>query len=511
MDSSEFFQEATLRICGSLEIEKALWDTYMYLLDFIPAAENIYLHYYDQRHGASTVFAVADRSGGRHVQLQTIWPDKWRRIAEKNQLPEAVLLNAADTHPLGKLMLKTWDNPQKSSVITVRLTVEKDWVGGVSLWAEGRERFTEENLNRFALLRKPFAIALSNSRRYQKLLEYQDLLSDDKKYFQEELRSITGDEIIGSDYGLRAVMERVRQVSRLDSPVLLLGETGVGKEIIANSIHNLSHRREGPFIKINCGAIPETLIDSELFGYEKGAFTGAVSTKRGRFERAHGGTVFLDEIGELPLDAQVRFLRVLQEKEIERVGGIRTIQLDIRVIAATHRDLLDMVSEGRFREDLYFRLNVFPIIIPPLKDRKGDISSLAQHFINKKAREMGLHKIPSLSPDALDRLKAYHWPGNIRELENAVERALILNNGSPLAFEEFELPVMKEKAPGAESLQINNSLILDNIIYLHIRKVLQMTGGKVGGKNGAAEILGVNPSTLRHKMRSLGISFGRKI
>ena len=217
-----------------------------------------------------------------------------------------------------------------------------------------------------------------------------------------------------------------------------MGETGVGKEVIANAIHNLSLRSNGPFIRVNCGAIPPTLMDSELFGHEKGAFTGALFQKRGRFERADGGTIFLDEIGELPLEAQVRLLRVLQEKEIERVGGTETIQVDIRVIAATHRNLDQMLAEGRFREDIYFRLRVFPIAIPPLRLRPEDIPVLVQHFIQKKCREMKTVKIPSLAPGALDRLMLYNWPGNVRELENAVERELIVNKGSLLSFDDLD-------------------------------------------------------------------------
>ena len=214
------------------------------------------------------------------------------------------------------------------------------------------------------------------------------MLADDNRYLYDELRSVSGDEIIGSDFGLKTVMEMVRQVAPLDSPVLLLGETGTGKEVIANAIHYSSPRKDGPFIKVNCGAIPETLLDSELFGHEKGAFTGAISQKRGRFERADKGTIFLDEIGELPLQAQVRLLSVLQTREIERVGGTSPIPVDIRIISATHRDLEEMIASRRFREDLWFRLNVFPITIPPLRQRREDIPALLHHLMERKSREL---------------------------------------------------------------------------------------------------------------------------
>jgi len=306
----------------------------------------------------------------------------------------------------------------------------------------------------------------------------------------------------------------VRQVAALSSPVLLLGETGTGKEVIAGAIHNLSQRKEGPFIKINCGAIPENLMDSELFGHEKGAFTGALSQKRGRFERGEGGTVFLDEVGELRPEAQVRLLRVLQDKEIERVGGTKPFKVDIRVIAATHRDLESMIEAGTFREDLYFRLKVFPIVIPPLRQRRGDIPSLVHYFVAKKTRNMGLTRIPSLAQGAIERLMAYSWPGNVRELENAVERAIILSKGAPLAFEDLqgraggEHPL--EERPGILRGQDMTTVALDELVARHIHHVLAMTGGKVGGKGGAAQLLQVNPSTLRKKMRKLGIPFGRK-
>jgi transcriptional regulator with GAF, ATPase, and Fis domain len=250
-------------------------------------------------------------------------------------------------------------------------------------------------------------------------------------------------------------------------------------------------------------------MDSELFGHEKGAYTGALSQKRGRFERADNGTIFLDEIGELPLEAQVRLLRVLQEKEIERVGGTQPIIIDIRVVAATHRDLNKMIQEGTFREDLFYRLQVFPISIPPLRQRLGDIPALVQHFITKKSREMGLKDIPTLAKGAIDRLNAYRWPGNVRELENTVERALILCRGEPLQFSDLQPHSSGEKDQFAGSLD-TDSLNMNVVISRHIRGVLEMTGGRVEGQGGAAELLGINPGTLRHRMRKLGIPFGRR-
>src|SRR6185369_7007615 len=341
------------------------------------------------------------------------------------------------------------------------------------------------------------------------VIRYRDILLDDNRFLNRELLSQVGDEIIGGNSGLRNVMEMVRQVAPLNNTVLLMGETGTGKEVIANSIHFASPRKDGPFIKVNCGAIPESLIDSELFGHEKGAFTGAVTEKRGRFERANGGTLFLDEIGEFPTQAQVRLLRVLQQCEIERVGGDKTISVDVRVIAATHRNLESMISENRFREDLWFRLNVFPIIIPPLRQRKDDVPALTRHFVAVKCRELGIAVPPAIAPGALDRLMNYGWPGNVRELENLVERELIRHRGGQLRFESL-LPGEKgdETQPVTE-VKGGGQLNLDEVMSLHIGKVLKMTKGKIHGLGGAAELLGINPNTLRARMSKLGIMYGR--
>ncbi|MCP4579784.1 MAG: hypothetical protein GY846_26230 [Deltaproteobacteria bacterium] len=333
-------------------------------------------------------------------------------------------------------------------------------------------------------------------------------LADDNRYLTRELRHLVGDEIVGAEFGLKNVMDMVRQVAPRDNPVLLLGETGAGKEVIANAVHYSSSQKDGPFIKVNCGAIPEGLLDSELFGHEKGAFTGAVAQKRGRFERSHTGTIFLDEVGELPLQAQVRLLRVIQQKEIERVGGTKTIPVDIRIIAATHRNLEQLVEKGEFREDLWFRLNVFPIIIPPLRQRKSDIPELVGHFLKRKSRELNYHDIPPISPGAVDRLMDYPWKGNVRELENMVERALIQHSDGSLSFDRF----IFSQAAETPALSGTNGRILklDEVDARHIHFVLETTHGKINGSGGAAELLGIHPSTLRHRMDKLGIRYGRE-
>jgi transcriptional regulator with GAF, ATPase, and Fis domain len=503
---NEFFREATLRICGSLNIEKALWQCLLFLREHMPVEEAALL-FFDQDKRTVTLTAHADVTKGRLVNLQVVYPPEMRALMGDVTRLDDFFDNRAEENPIAKPILAAMGKG-KSSGILVRLIVDNIWVGSVALWAKGWNRFNDEHLRLMKELKKPFFIALSNSRRYRELQVLKDLLADDNRYLHEELQKISGDEIVGADFGLKEVMKDVRSVAALSSPVLLLGDTGVGKEIIAGAIHHSSPRRDGPFIKVNCGAIPESLMDSELFGHEKGAFTGAIAQKRGRFERAHGGTVFLDEIGELRPEAQVRLLRVLQEKEIERVGGTESIKVDIRVIAATHRDLKAMIREGTFREDLFFRLQVFPISIPTLRERAGDIPGLVQHFIHKKARDMKLSAIPALAPDAYDRLLSYRWPGNVRELENAVERAIILNREGPLSFSD--LVSQEESTNAAASISSASEVYnLDQVTADHIRRVLKFARGRVEGDKGAAELLGINPGTLRHRMRKLGIAFGR--
>jgi len=513
IDEKDFFRESTIRICGTLDIEKALRDCLIYIRNFIPA-DLIFMSTYDPDSGVSEVVASADVNKGQIISKKLISPQDRHdviinMIDSAHAAPIIIVADRVKDHPAMGAYEEFSIKPD-ASVMVIGPKPEWNYFGGIALVSQTGEKYTQAHQRLFALLNEPFAIAFINYIRYREVLRLKDILADDNRYLQEELRQQTGEEIVGANYGLKHVMEMVRQVAPLTSPVLLLGETGSGKEVIANAIHNLSPRRNGPFIKVNCGAIPESLMDSELFGHEKGAFTGALFQKRGRFERAQGGTIFLDEIGELTPGAQIRLLRVIQEKEIERVGGKETQHVDIRIIAATHRNLESMLAEGRFREDLYFRLNVFPIVIPPLRERLSDIPALVHHFIVKKSREMGLVKIPPPAKGAIDKLTKYQWPGNIRELENAVERALILGKGEPLIFDE--LLESSRNAVKQSLIRTDGATMepLDQAVSRHIISALETTGGRVGGEKGAAKLLNMNPSTLRTKMRKLGIPFGRK-
>jgi transcriptional regulator with GAF, ATPase, and Fis domain len=518
VDENVFFREATLRICSSLNIADALRSCFDYVKRYIPM-NRMYLHIYDPDMNLTRLVASARDDMIEDPERILSLPDKGRneRAAE---LKEDLLKNGdvirvrnqPDAEAGIPEILEKFGLNAKTSLMNMLLKLSKGkQIGSLVLFANGLNQYTDEHVRLLKLLNRPFAIAISNALELREVIRLKDMLADDNRYLFEELRSASGDEIVGSDFGLKAVMTMVQKVAPLDSPVLLLGETGTGKEIIANAVHYSSPRKDGPFIKVNCGAIPDTLLDSELFGHEKGAFTGAVSQKRGRFERANKGTIFLDEIGELPAHAQVRLLRVLQTKEIERVGGTTSIPVDIRIISATNRNLQEMIASGRFREDLWFRLNVFPIMIPPLRQRREDIPALVHYFIERKSRELKLMERPVLAPGALDKIMDYEWPGNVRELENLIERALIQNRGGMLSFETLlapQVPVGHEVTRDADR---NRTLLsLDEINARHIRQALEMANGKINGAGGAAQILGLHPNTLRNRMNKLGIPYGRK-
>ncbi len=359
---------------------------------------------------------------------------------------------------------------------------------------------------------------LEERRRVERQLQR---LSLQNQYLQDEIKAAhNAGEIVGRSRVVAEVLDQARLVADTDSSVLILGETGVGKELVARAIHSGSQRRDRPLVKVNCAALPSGLIEAELFGHEKGAFTGATEKRLGRFELAHGGTIFLDEIGEVPAEVQVKLLRVLQEHEFERLGGRETITVDVRVIAATNRDLLRAVADGAFRQDLYYRLNVFPLRVPSLRERREDIPLLVHYFVTRYAARIG-RKISAVAEEAMERLVAYPWPGNVRELENVIERAVILSAGPELEVAVEALPVAADTAhggghrfkPSREHLEVRDSirasgddpLTLEEMERRHIVEVLKRTGWKIDGPDGAAGLLKLNPSTLRSRIKKLGI------
>jgi formate hydrogenlyase transcriptional activator len=310
------------------------------------------------------------------------------------------------------------------------------------------------------------------------------------------------EEVVGRSAALRAVLNQVEIVAPTDSTVLILGETGTGKELIARAIHNLSERRERALVKVNCAAIPNGLLESELFGHEKGAFTGAIARRIGRFELANGGTLFLDEIGDIPVELQPKLLRVLQEQEFERLGSTRTVHVDVRLVAATNADLAQKVADKQFRDDLYYRLNVFPILIPPLRERREDIPILVGHFVQKYARRMQ-KRIDTIPAKLMTTVSEYAWPGNIRELENVIERAVILSRGPELQLPLSEL-AQRRKSPAA--ICGDNFTTLEEAQRGHIVRTLKDTNGVIGGPAGAAALLGTKRTTLQYRMKKLGIA-----
>ena len=362
----------------------------------------------------------------------------------------------------------------------------------------GRRSLTDEEFERLAFFAHEAAIAIKNAQLYREVEQLKNRLQAENLYLREEIRlEHNFEELIGESQSIKALFRHIEQVAPTDSTVLIRGDTGTGKELIARAIHNLSSRKARSIVKVNCGAIPANLVESELFGHEKGSFTGALQRRIGRFELADGGTIFLDEVGELPLDAQVKLLRVLQEREVERIGSGRSIKVDVRVIAATNRDLHAAMKAGSFRADLLYRLNVFPIEVPSLSARASDIPILVNHFVGKFSTKLG-KRIDGVSDATIDRLTKYSWPGNIRELENVIERAMILAKGSMLQINDVLLhgnsaPMM----PVADSLE--------EVERAHILRVLQDMNWIIEGNHGAAVRLGLHPNTLRSRMQKLSL------
>src|ERR1700736_1068188 len=372
--------------------------------------------------------------------------------------------------------------------------------------------FTGDDIEFLSQIGNQVAIAVENACAFGEIRELKDQLSKEKLYLEDEIRTeMNFAQIIGNSASLRRVLKHVETVAPTDSTALIYGETGTGKELIARGIHDLSPRRSKPFVKLNCAAIPTGLLESELFGHEKGAFTGAIAQRIGRFEVANGGTIFLDEVGEIPLELQTKLLRVLQEREFERLGSSRTLRTDARLIAATNRDLEAMVSEQTFRSDLFFRLNVFPVHVPPLRQREGDIPFLVRHFAQQFSRRMNkvIETIPSATMDALCR---YHWPGNVRELQNVIERAVIISTGPALSVDVADLKFSKSSHPEERALAAKSDTngALHNVLAeterQQILKALKQSNWVVAGPNGAAARLGMNRSTLQVRIRKLGIS-----
>jgi formate hydrogenlyase transcriptional activator len=384
------------------------------------------------------------------------------------------------------------------SAVFVPLISRDRVLGTLNVASRQADSFSAADIELLISAGSQIAIAVENALAFQSIAELKDQLAEEKLYLEDEIQTEHNfEEIIGESPALRRALKQVETVAPTDSSVLILGETGTGKELIARAIHNLSGRRDRALVKVNCAAIPSGLLESELFGHERGAFTGAIMQKVGRFELAHRGTLFLDEVGDIPLELQPKLLRVLQEREFERLGSARTLRVDVRLVAATNQDLSSLVEEKRFRSDLFYRLNVFPIAVPALRERGEDIPTLVRYFTQKYSRRMN-KQIETVPAEGIEALRQYHWPGNVRELENFIERAVILTKGSSLYLPLAELKAaMIEPAPAPATLE--------DAEREHILRTLQNTNWLVGGPDGAATRLGMKRTTLQSRMRKLKI------
>jgi formate hydrogenlyase transcriptional activator len=380
-------------------------------------------------------------------------------------------------------------------------------LGTLNIGSLRPDAFTPDDVELLKRVANQVAIAVENAMAYRKIEALKEKLAEEKLYLEDEIRTEHHfEDIVGESPALKRVLKQVETVAPTDSTVLLLGETGTGKEVLARAIHNLSTRRERTFVKVNCAAIPSGLLESELFGHEKGAFTGALAQKIGRFELAHQGTLFLDEVGDIPLELQPKLLRVLQEHEFERLGSTRTIRVDVRVVAATNRDLAQMIADHQFRSDLYYRLNVFPIYVPPLRERTEDIPALVRYFAQQHAHRMN-KQIETIPAETMDALMRWHWPGNVRELENIIERAVILSPGPVLRVPLGELTLPSENPPPFEPPVTT----LEEAEREHILRALRHSNWVIGGPKGAARYLGMKRTTLQSRMRKLGISRAHQV
>jgi hydrogenase-4 transcriptional activator len=516
----EEFQAALLSVwreaCRHIEISQSTANISALLVQWMPLKQVLVRRLDAKRSSLETVAVGLEHAGTLVSRVRTVCSEiQLNAIFKWCARGEVVHINR-DTSNTGQ-----WEfllpGGMEGDVLVGPLGKAKEPSGILALCADKGQSFTRKHEALVKRLLEPFSIALENDRRISEMAALREAAEADKRSLLTKLgRKELGDTIVGADAGLRSVIERVELVAPSDAPVLIFGETGTGKELIARSIHTRSRRAAGPFDRVNCGAVPPELIDSQLFGHERGAFTGAVETRRGWFERANGGTLFLDEIGELPLAAQVRMLRILQDGWMERVGGEQPIHVDVRIVAATHRDLAAMVAEGRFREDLWYRIAVFPIVLPTLRERREDIAQLAEHFALRAAIRFGLAPVLP-APRDIEMMKSYPWPGNVRELAAVIDRAAILGEGKTLEIAKA-LGVAEEQAiPAADvakpkSLSIVKSVDiepLDAAVRRHIEQALALTNGRVEGPHGAAVLLEINANTLRAKMRKLKIDWKR--
>jgi formate hydrogenlyase transcriptional activator len=443
--------------------------------------------------------AAVDFPGGKGlIQEDTMLPVEGTPAGRALSTRQPVTLDGDELREFSSAAAKRLAEEGFESGCCVPLIHRDRVLGTLNIASRRRNAFTQEDVDLLSQVANQVAIALENALAYRQIAELKEKLAEEKLYLEDEIRTEHNfEEIIGESIALKRVLKQAETVAPTDSTVLIQGETGTGKEVLARAIHNLSRRRERTFVKVNCAAIPSGLLESELFGHEKGAFTGAIAQKIGRFELAHQGTLFLDEVGDIPLELQPKLLRVLQEHEFERLGGTRTQFVDVRLVAATNRDLAEMVAAKLFRSDLFYRLNVFPVVVPPLRERREAIPALVRYFANKYARRMN-KRIETIPTETMETLVQWHWPGNVRELENIIERAVILTQGPVLRVPVAELKLTSEGPPASV-------VTLEEAERQHILHALDETQWIIGGPRGAAARLGMKRTTLQSRMQKLGI------
>jgi len=437
--------------------------------------------------------------GGGFLQENDIIPVENTTVGEAYRKAVPVISRGADIERLHPEVAPSVLKEGLNFICAVPLISRGRVLGTLNVASRREDTFNDVSVGQLEDVARQFAVALDNALAYRRIEELNAKLAKENLYLADEIRSnYFFEEIIGASRPLQNVLRQLEVVAPSDSTVLICGETGTGKELAARAIHNLSARRQGTFVKLNCAAIPTGLLESELFGHEKGAFTGAVTQRIGRFELADRGTLFLDEIGEIPLELQPKLLRVLQEQEFERLGSTRTLRVNVRLVAATNKDLQGMVRDGRYRADLFYRLNVFPIVMPPLRDRIEDIPMLVRYFVQQVAQRMG-KRIETIPSEAMEKLRQYSWPGNIRELQNIIERAVILSPGPVL-----QVPLAELIPPSG--MHAGTPQTMEEAERRHILNALRETGWVVGGPHGAAARLGMKRSTLQFRMQKLHIS-----